>query len=32
MRKKGLELPPQLAHIGESGSTRQEAATLIAAR
>ncbi|WP_285724106.1 lipoyl synthase [Psychromicrobium xiongbiense] len=31
MRKKGLEIPAELAHIGEAGSTRQEAATLVAA-
>ncbi|WP_081744833.1 lipoyl synthase, partial [Arthrobacter sp. H14] len=29
MRKKGLELPPELAHIQESGSTLQEAASLV---
>lgn len=32
MRKKGRELPPELAHIGESGTTLQEAATLMANR
>ncbi|NJC22111.1 lipoic acid synthetase [Arthrobacter pigmenti] len=30
MRKKGLELPPELAHIEDSGSTLQEASSLIA--
>ncbi len=30
MRKKGLELPPELAHIADSGTTKQEAATLLA--
>ena len=30
MRKKDRELPPELAHIGDSGSTRQEAASLVA--
>ncbi|WP_309071266.1 lipoyl synthase [Arthrobacter sp.] len=30
MRKKGLELPPELAHIEDSGSTLQEASTLMA--
>ena len=29
MRKKGLELPPELAHIEDSGSTLQEASSLI---
>lgn len=29
MRKKGRELPPELAHIQESGSTLQEAASLV---
>ncbi|MDQ0261922.1 lipoic acid synthetase [Sinomonas atrocyanea] len=32
MRKKGREIPPALAHIESSGTTRQEAATLLAAR
>ncbi|MEN2745638.1 lipoyl synthase, partial [Sinomonas halotolerans] len=32
MRKKGLEIPAHLAHIESSGTTRQEAATLLAAR
>jgi lipoic acid synthetase len=30
MRKKGLELPPELAHIEDSGSTLQEASSLLA--
>jgi lipoic acid synthetase len=30
MRKKGLELPPELAHIEDSGSTLQEASSLMA--
>ncbi|MFJ6278848.1 lipoyl synthase [Arthrobacter subterraneus] len=30
MRKKGLELPPGLAHIEDSGSTLQEASSLLA--
>lgn len=29
MRKKGRQLPPELAHIQESGSTLQEAASLV---
>ncbi|WP_299165013.1 lipoyl synthase [uncultured Arthrobacter sp.] len=29
MRKKGLELPPQLAHIEDSGTTLQEAKSLM---
>ncbi|SDB92699.1 lipoic acid synthetase [Raineyella antarctica] len=32
MRRKGREIPAQLAHIESSGSTRQEAATILAAR
>lgn len=31
MHKKGREIPPELAHIQPSGTTRQEAATLVAA-
>ncbi|KQN86617.1 lipoyl synthase [Arthrobacter sp. Leaf69] len=31
MRKKGWEIPAQLAHIESSGSTRQEASSLLAA-
>ena len=31
MRKKGWEIPAELAHIESSGSTRQEASSLIAA-
>jgi lipoyl synthase len=31
MRKKGLELPAELAHIADSGTTLQEAATLVSA-
>ncbi|MDZ5078433.1 lipoyl synthase [Nesterenkonia sp. HG001] len=31
MQKKGREIPPELAHIQPSGTTRQEAATLVAA-
>lgn len=30
MRSKGREIPAELAHIADSGSTRQEAATLVA--
>lgn len=30
MRKKGLELPPLLAHIEDSGSTLQEASSILA--
>ncbi|GAB2890249.1 lipoyl synthase [Neomicrococcus lactis] len=30
MRSKGREIPAELAHIEDSGSTRQEAATLVA--
>ncbi|WP_028278991.1 lipoyl synthase [Arthrobacter sp. H5] len=30
MRRKGLELPPELAHIEDSGSTAQEASSLLA--
>ncbi|MCU1631379.1 MAG: lipoic acid synthetase [Micrococcaceae bacterium] len=30
MRKKGLELPPELAHLDESGSAMQEASSLLA--
>lgn len=32
MRKKGWEIPAELAHIEDSGTTRQEAATLIQSR
>jgi lipoic acid synthetase len=32
MRKKGREIPPHLAHIESSGTTRQEAASLLAAQ
>jgi lipoic acid synthetase len=32
MRKKGLELPPQLAHIEDSGTTLQEASSILARR
>jgi lipoic acid synthetase len=32
MRKKGWEIPEQLAHIESSGTTRQEAASLLAAQ
>ena len=32
MRKKGLPIPEELAHIESSGTTKQEAATLLAAR
>ncbi|MCC9145072.1 MULTISPECIES: lipoyl synthase [unclassified Arthrobacter] len=32
MRRKGLELPPQLAHIEDSGSTYQEASSILARR
>lgn len=32
MRSKGREIPAELAHIEDSGSTRQEAATLVASR
>ncbi|HXD27580.1 MAG TPA: lipoyl synthase [Arthrobacter sp.] len=32
MRKKGLPIPEELAHIESSGSTKQEASTLLAAR
>ncbi|MET4062086.1 lipoic acid synthetase [Arthrobacter sp. UYP6] len=32
MRRKGLELPPQLAHIEDSGSTLQEASSILARR
>jgi lipoic acid synthetase len=31
MRKKGWEIPAELAHIESSGSTRQEASSLLAA-
>jgi lipoic acid synthetase len=31
MRKKGWEIPAHLAHIESSGSTRQEASSLLAA-
>jgi lipoic acid synthetase len=31
MRKKGREIPAELAHIESSGSTRQEASSLLAA-
>jgi lipoic acid synthetase len=30
MRKKGLDLPPELAHLDESGSATQEASSLLA--
>ncbi|MCC3264526.1 lipoyl synthase [Arthrobacter gengyunqii] len=30
MRKKGLDLPPQLAHIEDSGTTLQEASSILA--
>ncbi|OMH33184.1 lipoyl synthase [Tersicoccus sp. Bi-70] len=29
MRKKGMTIPPELAHIGESGSTLQEATSVL---
>nr|WP_231703755.1 lipoyl synthase [Arthrobacter sp. zg-Y179] len=32
MRRKGRELPPQLAHIEDSGSTLQEASSILARR
>ncbi|WP_104103000.1 lipoyl synthase [Arthrobacter sp. 08Y14] len=32
MRRKGLDLPPQLAHIEDSGSTLQEASSILARR
>ncbi|MCC3270541.1 lipoyl synthase [Arthrobacter gengyunqii] len=32
MRKKGLDLPPQLAHIEDSGTTLQEASSILARR
>ncbi|MCC9197828.1 lipoyl synthase [Arthrobacter sp. zg-Y820] len=32
MRKKGLELPPRLAHIEDSGTTLQEASSILARR
>ncbi len=31
MRKKGWEIPEALAHIESSGTTRQEASTILAA-
>jgi lipoic acid synthetase len=31
MRKKGWEIPAALAHIESSGTTRQEASTILAA-
>jgi lipoic acid synthetase len=31
MRKKGWEIPAELAHIESSGSTRQEASSLLGA-
>jgi lipoic acid synthetase len=30
MRKKGLELPAELAHLDDSGSAAQEATSLLA--